>query len=143
MSSGNWTASATAGGTAGTVYLWAQQTNDTAVQAVSGAITVTAAAASVSYTINQPATTSFAAGSGTVAVNGGISPAQTTPTQVALSTSNTAPPASGWQAASIIDNDTVWAVYATIPPTAGSYYVWVETTTGAAATASTFTITVT
>ncbi|MCF3945319.1 collagen-like protein [Acidiphilium sp. AL] len=126
----------------GTYTLRVRDHTNPAVVGVSPAFSVIAAP-SVSYTINQPATTSFAAGSGTVALNGGISPAQATATQVALSTSNTTPPASGWQAASIIDNDALWAVYATIPATAGTYYVWVETGTGAAATVSSFTITVT
>lgn len=143
VSGGDWSASVPAGTGAGTFYLWAEQTADGTISAVSAAITVAAAVPSVSYTVNQPASTSVAAGSGTIALNGGISPAQTTATQVALSTSNTVPPASGWQAASIIDNNALWAAYATVPATAGTYYVWVETATGQAATVSTFTISVT
>lgn len=140
VSGNNWSAALTAGSSAGTFYVWAEQMDDASVQAVSGAIMVTA---SVSYTVNQPSTTSVAAGSGTLAVNGGISPSQNIATQVAFSTSNTTPPTSGWQAASVIDNNTLWAAYATIPATAGSYYVWVETASGMAAAVSTFTIAVT
>ncbi|WP_288051848.1 collagen-like protein [Acidiphilium sp.] len=143
VSGGTWSATLPAGSAGGTAYLWAEQTADTAVTAVSGAIAVTAATPSVTYTVNQPATTSVAAGSGTLALNGGISPAQAIATQVAFSTSGTTPPSSGWQAASIIDNNGLWAVYATIPATAGAYYVWVETATGQAAVVSGFTITVT
>ncbi|HQU10405.1 MAG TPA: collagen-like protein, partial [Acidiphilium sp.] len=143
VSGGTWSATLPAGSAAGTVYLWAEQTADAAVTAVSGAITVTAATPVVTYTINQPATISVAAGSGTMALNGGISPAQAIATQVAFSTSNAAPPSGGWQAAALIDNNGLWAVYATIPATAGAYYVWVETATGQAASVSGFTITVT
>lgn len=144
LSGASWTASLTAGTAAGTFYVWAQQTGAPSVTAVSGAISVVAAAApSVTYTINQPATTTVAAGSGTIPVNGGISPAQTTATQIAFSTSATIAPTGGWEAASIIDNDTVWAAYATIPATAGTYYLWVETASGSAATAASFAITVT
>ncbi|HQT73398.1 MAG: hypothetical protein B7Z59_01250 [Acidiphilium sp. 37-67-22] len=143
VSGGTWSATLPAGSAAGTVYLWAEQTADAAVTAVSGAIAVTAATPVVTYTINQPATISVAAGSGTLALNGGISPAQAIATQVAFSTSNTAPPSGGWQAAALIDNNGLWAVYATIPATPGAYYVWVETATGQAAAVSSFAITVT
>jgi len=98
--------------------------------------------ASVSYTVNQPGTTSYAAGSGTIALNGGISPAQNVATQVAFSTSNAAAPSAGWQSASIIDNNSLWAVYMPIPATAGSYYVWVETAAGASVTVSSFALTI-
>ena len=143
VSGGTWSASVPAGSTAGTFYLWAEQTANSTISVVSAAISVAAPSTGITYTINQPSTTSVAAGSGTLALNGGISPAQSTATQVAFSTSNTTAPTSGWEAASIINNNTMWAIYATIPATAGTYYVWVETTTGAAATVSTFTISVT
>lgn len=142
ISGGTWSATIPAGTTPGTVYLWAEQTADPATQAVSGAIAVTAVVSAIAYTINQPPSTSIALGSGSVALNGGVSPSQTTATQVALSLSNTTPPTEGWQAASIIDNDAVWAVYTTVPAAAGSYYVWVETATGEAPTVSTFVLTV-
>jgi hypothetical protein len=124
----------------GTMYVWAED-QSTNLSAVSGVITVTAAQ-SVSYTINQPATTSYAHGSGTIAVNGAVNPAQVISTQVALSTSNTSPPATGWQPASIIDNNTVWALYLTTPAEPGAYYVWVEAASGAGSTVSEFTLTV-
>ncbi|MDD2877998.1 MAG: collagen-like protein [Acidiphilium sp.] len=143
VSGTNWSAALTAGAAAGSFYIWAQQTNDTAVQAISAAMTVSASIPAIAYTINQPAPSSVPAGSGTMALNGGVSPAQTTATQIAFSTSNTVVPTAGWQAVSIIDNNSVWAAYATIPSTAGTYYVWVETASGTAATVSAFTIEVT
>lgn len=142
VSGGTWSGSLTVGSN-GPVYVWAQQTASPVVEAVSTAISVTASTPSITYTVNKPSTTSYAAGSGTVPLNGSISPAQTTATQVALSVSNAAPPSAGWQAASIINNNTLWAIYATVPATAGAYYVWVETAAGQAATVSGFTLTVT
>lgn len=138
-----WSALLTAGTTAGTYFVWAQQTSDTAIVVVSGGIVVAVNTATTIYTVNQPAVLSVAAGSGTLALNGGVSPPQTTPTQMAFSTSNTVRPTSGWQSVAIIDNNSVWAIYATVPGTAGDYYIWVETATGADATVSPFSITVT
>jgi hypothetical protein len=125
---------------AGTYYAWAQDTK-TGLTAVSSAITVAAAPALV-YTINNPGGT-YVHGSGTISLNGGISPAQAAPTQVVLSTSNTTAPTTGWQAATPIYNNTLWGIYYPTPATAGSYYVWVETTTGGSRIVSTFTVTVT
>lgn len=139
----SWDATLTAGSSAGSVYVWARQVGDASVEAVSAAITIAAAEATIAYTINVPSSTSVPAGSGTLALNGGVSPAQTTATQVAFSTSQTIAPTAGWQSASIIDNNSLWATYATVPSTAGAYYIWVETVSGEAATVSTFTITVT
>ncbi|HQT63925.1 MAG TPA: collagen-like protein [Acidocella sp.] len=124
---------------AGTYYAWAQDPA-TGITAVSSAIIVSAATP-VSYTINNPGG-SYTHGLGVIALNGGISPTQPVPTQVALSTSNTVAPATGWQAASNIYANTLWAVYYTTPAVAGNYYVWVETTAGAAQTVSSFTIAV-
>lgn len=143
VSGSNWSVTLTAGSTAGTVYVWAQLVGNTGVEAISAAVTVSVSAASIAYTINQPSATSVPAGSGTLPLNGGVSPPQTTATQATFSTSNTVVPNSGWQAASIIQNNSVWAMYATIPATAGAYYIWVETAAGGAATVSAFTITVT
>jgi hypothetical protein len=143
VSSANWSTSLVAGSVAGTYYVWAQQINDVSIQAVSGAIVVSASVAAISYTVNQPASVSIAAGSGTVALNGGVSPPQSIATQMAFSTSNTVRPTTGWQNAAIIDNNTVWAIYATVPASAGTYYIWVETTTGTNAVVSTFSIQVT
>jgi hypothetical protein len=139
----SWSASLTAGTTAGTYFVWAQQTGNTAIAAVSNGVSVSAIASTIAYTVNQPAVMSVAAGSGTLALNGGVSPPQSTPTQMAFSTSNTTPPTSGWQSATIIDNNSVWAIYSTVPVTAGDYYIWVETATGSDAVVSSFSITVT
>ncbi len=124
---------------AGTVYAWAQDPVS-GVAAVSSAITV-AAAASVTYTINNPGGT-YTHGLGVIPLNGNVTPAQVIATQVALSTSNTIVPTSGWQAASNINANTLWAIYYPMPNIAGNYYVWVETTTGAAQLVSNFTIAV-
>lgn len=150
--SGNWTAATVFGSSfsasltpaaAGTYYVWAQDQSN-GLNSVSSAIAVSVAAQpSVSYTVNQPGTTSYAAGSGTIALNSGISPAQNIETQVALSASNAVAPTTGWQAASIIDNNALWAVYVAAPATAGSYYVWVETASGGSAAVSSFSLALT
>jgi len=140
-SAGNYTAALTPAA-AGTYYAWAQDPA-TGLTAVSAAITV-AAGAAVTYTINNPGA-SYAHGAGTIGITGGLSPAGTSvATQLALSTSNTVAPTSGWETAGYIaDNNTFWGQYYTTPATAGNYYVWVETTTGEGLTVSTFAITVT
>lgn len=138
----SWTVGLTAGAVSGTYYVWAQQSNAQSVQVISTGIVITAATPTISYTINRPSTLTVAPG-GTLAINGGINPPQTTATQVAFSTNGSSPPSGGWQAASIIDNNALWASYAAIPSIAGNYYIWVETVTGNAASVSSFTITVT
>jgi hypothetical protein len=124
----------------GTYYAWAQDAAS-GLAGVSAAITVTAAPA-VTFGINNPGGT-FVHGSGTIGLNGAVSPAQAVATQVALSTSNSTPPTSGWEAASLIYGNALWAVYYNTPATPGSYYVWVETASGGSANVSSFTITVT
>ncbi|MBU6448058.1 MAG: hypothetical protein KGQ26_00380 [Rhodospirillales bacterium] len=125
---------------AGTFYVWAQDPAS-GLTAVSSAIAVNAAAAVV-YGFNNPGG-SYAHGSGTIGLNGSVSPAQAMGTQVSLSTSNTTAPASGWQAASIIDSNALWAVYYTTPAEVGNYYIWVQTTAGADTVVSSFTVSVT
>lgn len=127
-------------GAAGTLYAWAQDPVS-GITAVSSAITV-AASAAVAYTVNNPGS-SYTHGLGVIPINGGVSPPQSIATQVVLSTSNTVAPTSGWQPASNINANTLWAIYYTTPATAGNYYVWVETTSGAAQIVSSFTISVT
>jgi hypothetical protein len=139
--SGSFSASLTPSA-AGTYYAWAQDAVS-GVTAVSAAIAV-AAGAAVSYSINNPGGP-FVHGGSSFLLNGYLSPAGlTVTTQIALSTSNTVAPTSGWQQVSnTFDNNTVWGVYATTPATAGNYYIWVETTTGAGLTVSPFTVTIT
>jgi hypothetical protein len=139
--SGSFSASLTPSA-AGTYYAWAQDAVS-GVAAVSAAITV-AAGAAVTYSINNPGGP-FVHGSGSFLLNGYLSPAGlTVTTQVALSTSNTVPPTSGWQqVTNTFSNNTIWGVYATTPATAGNYYIWVDTTTGEGLTVSTFTVTIT
>jgi hypothetical protein len=144
-----WTAASNAAGSftgsltataSGTYYAWAQDPT-TGLSAVSSAITV-AAAPALTYGINNPGG-SYVHGVSTIPLNGAVNPPQNIATQVALSTSNTAVPTSGWQSASIIYANALWAVYFTTPAAAGNYYVWVETATGTSATVSNFTIPVT
>ncbi len=137
--SGSYTLSVTPSA-AGTFYAWAQDPA-TGLSSVSAAITV-AAGTALTYGFNNPGG-SYVHGTGTIPLNGGVSPAQVVATQVALSTSNTTAPTTGWQAASIIYNNSLWAIYYPTPATAGSYYVWVETSSGGSQTVSTFTVTVT
>jgi hypothetical protein len=143
-----WTAAVTTSGSfaasltpasAGTYYVWAQDPAS-GLTDVSGAITV-AAQAGVTYSINNPGGTSTH-GSGSIGLNGGISPAQSVATQVALSTSNSVAPTTGWEAATVFNNNTMWAIYYSTPANPGNYYVWVETTAGASQTVSTFTVSV-
>jgi hypothetical protein len=124
----------------GTYYAWAQDA-DTGLSAVSSAIVVAAAPALV-YGINNPGGT-YVHGVSVIGLNGSVTPPQNIATQIALSTSNTVVPISGWAAASIIYSNSLWAIYYTTPTTAGTYYVWVETATGDSPTVSTFTIQVT
>ncbi|MDE8348949.1 MAG: collagen-like protein [Acidocella sp.] len=143
-----WLAATNAGGSfsialtpsvAGTLYAWAQDPA-TGVTAVSSAIAVSAPAA-VTYTINNPSG-SYTHGLGVIPINGSVSPAQVIATQVALSASNNIAPTSGWQPASNINANTLWAIYYNTPAVAGNYYVWVETTAGTAQLVSNFTIAV-
>lgn len=126
---------------AGTWYVWAIDTTaGTGSMAVSGAINVTAN--TVGFTINQTSTGSFAAAQGgDILVGGSIVPAQSVAMQVALSTSNTAAPTTGWQAVSANDGAS-WQAAVPVPATAGTYYVWVETTAGLGTIVSDFSITV-
>lgn len=125
---------------AGTYYAWAQDPA-TGLNAVSAAIAV-AAAPALTLTVNNPGG-SYVHGSGSIGLNGGVSPAQAVSTQVALSTSNTTAPTSGWQAATLFNFDEEWGIYYPTPATAGNYYVWVETATGGSQAVSSFTLTVT
>ena len=124
-----------------TFYMWAidQATGRTAV---SPAITVGPGA--VSLTVNAPGSAEFEHGaSGTIDLSGALSPPQPAALQAALSTSNTAPPTSGWTAASLSAGQDVWTAYVPVPALAGSYYIWVERTDGAFAVVADFAITVT
>jgi hypothetical protein len=52
-------------------------------------------------------------------------------------------PTSGWEAATALESNTIWAVYYSTPTTAGNYHVWAETTSGGSPAVSSFTVTVT
>ena len=124
----------------GTYYVWAQDPM-TGTTAVSSTIAVTAAAA-LTYDFNNPGG-SYVHGVSTVPLNGSITPPQSVATQVALSTSNSVVPTSGWEAAAIIYSNSLWAIYYTTPAGAGNYYVWVQTTAGTNSAVSSFTVPVT
>jgi hypothetical protein len=144
--SGGWTAAANSAGSfsgaltpavVGTYYAWAQDPT-TGLTAVSGAITVSAQSL-VTYSFNNLGGTNNA-GQGQVALNGGVSPAQNIATEISLSLSNTVAPISGWEPASIYNNNENWAIYYSTPATPGNYYVWVQTATGASLAVSSFTV---
>jgi hypothetical protein len=137
--SGNFGASLTPA-VAGTYYAWAQDPS-TGLSAVSSAILV-ASGTTLTYGFNNPGG-SYVHAVSTIGINGGISPPQNIATQIALSTSNSVVPTSGWQASSIIYNNSIWANYYPTPATPGAYYVWVQTASGTSTAVSTFTITVT
>jgi len=124
----------------GTYYVWAQDATS-GITAVSAAIAVSAASA-LTYGFNNPGG-SYVHGVSTIPLNGAITPAQGVATQVALSTSNSVVPSSGWETASVIYSNSLWAIYYTTPAAAGTYYVWVQTTAGANSAVSSFTIPVT
>jgi len=126
----------------GVYYAWAQDSG-TGATTVSSAITVAAAPALV-YGFNNPGG-SYVHGdtADTIPLNGSVTPAQNVPTQVALSTSNTVVPSTGWEAALVFDSNALWAVFQTIPAVAGNYYVWVQSTAGTNSAVSSFTLTVT
>ncbi len=124
----------------GVYYAWARDevlglTNS------AGVITVSAAPALI-YGINNPGGT-YMHGSGSITLTGSVSPAQNISTQVALSTSNTVAPNTGWADAVIQNYNQNWGLYYTTPSTSGNYYVWVQTATGANTIVSDFTISVT
>lgn len=144
-----WSAATNSGGSfsagltpsaAGTYYVWAQDLT-TGMTAVSVAIIVAAAPALV-FGFNNPGG-SYVHGVSTIPLNGAVTPAQDVTAQVALSTSNSVVPTNGWQAASIIYSNSLWAVYYTTPATAGNYYVWVQTTDGENSAVSSFSVPVT
>ena len=126
---------------AGTYYAWAEDPS-TGLTAVSSAITVSAVAAA-SFSFNNPGGSYTHGSSSTIPLNGGVSPSQDVATQVALSTSNAAPPSGGWESATLLQGNTFWAIYYPVPAAAGAYYVWVETSSGGSQTVSSFTISVT
>lgn len=143
---GGWTAAANSGGSfssvltaaaSGTYYAWAQDPA-TGVTAVSSAIAV-AAAPALAYGFNNPGG-SYVHGVSTISLNGSVTPAQDVATQVALSTSNSVVPSTGWQAATIINSNSLWAIYYNTPASAGNYYVWVQSAAGTNSAVSSFTV---
>jgi hypothetical protein len=77
------------------------------------------------YGFNNPGGP-YTHGASVVPLNGGISPPNTRAVQIALSTSNSVVPTTGWEPTGIIYGNTIWALYYPTPPAAGAYYVWLE-----------------
>jgi hypothetical protein len=123
---------------AGTWYAWASDFT-AGGKVVSGPIEVTASSAALSF--DTPGTASYSLGSaGTIALGGGVAPAQPLALQVALSHSNSAPPVTGWVAAINSPDEARWSADLPIPVTVGSYYAWVQSSDGDFTTVSVFTI---
>ena len=119
VSGTGWTANVTPS-TAGIYYLWAQQTNMTAVQAVSAALTIASSSSSTVAFTNAPTTGT----AGTVMpLIGTVSPTGTA-IRVGLSASTTVAPTS-WTNA--IVSGTGWTAGIT-PSAAGIYYLWAQQT---------------
>lgn len=117
VSGNTWTANLTVA-SAGTVYLWCQQTAATSIQAVSAAVTV--AGNSVAFT--SPPTSAVVSAATSVA--GTVSPSATA-VRVGWSTSATTAPTS-WTSMTV--SGTSWSGSVTAPGTAGTYYLWAEQT---------------
>jgi len=117
VSGTGWTASLTPA-SAGTFYIWAEQTATPSVQAVSGAVTV-GSGASVAITSPPNIGTVGTA----LALAGTVSPGSTA-VQVGLSSSASVAPTS-WINATI--SGTGWTAALT-PSTAGTFYIWAEQT---------------
>ncbi len=129
VSGGVWTGSLTPAA-AGTAYVWAQQVADTAVTAVSGAISVVSA----SLNITAPSTGTVATA---LTVSGTVSPIADA-VNVQLATQNSAAPTSGWTAA--VNSGGSFSVALT-PAASGTYYAWAQdASTGVAAVSSAITV---
>jgi hypothetical protein len=137
-----WSGNLVAPSTAGTYYIWAEETSNTAVQAVSGAVTVGAASSNIAqaYTYGSPAFTgmgftNFAASQTHGASNVIFAVAGTlTGSEVANAYMTpyvpTSEPGSGGAAMSNYSSSLT--VYENIPSTPGTYYLsaWRRATSG-------------
>jgi hypothetical protein len=129
VSNGAWTASVTPGA-AGMIYIWAQQTAATSVQAISGAISVVAASLTVTADATGTAGTALS-------VSGTVSPIADSVT-VQLATQNTVPPTSAGTAAT---NSAGSFTAALTPSAAGTYYAWAQdAATGLSAVSAAITV---
>jgi len=117
VSGTGWTAALTPS-SAGTFFIWAEQTGAPSVQTNSGAVII---AAGSSVTISSPPTTGVAGTA--LSLAGTVSPSATA-VQVGLSNSATVAPSS-WTNATV--SGTGWTAALT-PATAGTYYIWAEQT---------------
>ena len=113
--------------TAGTFYVWARETANTSTTAVSGAVTVGAATSGVTITTAPTTGTTGSAisFSGSVGISGAA-------VEVALSTSGTVAPTTGFTNATV--SGTEWSASLT-PGTAGTYYLWAILTNSTGTTA--------
>jgi hypothetical protein len=114
VSAGAWTATLTPG-SAGTVYVWAEQVAAPTVNVVSTAISVL----SPSLTISAPATGTVGT---SLSVTGAVTPAGDA-VNVQLATQNTTVPTSGWTAVTASAGTYLAAL---TPSQAGTYYAWAQ-----------------
>jgi hypothetical protein len=149
VSGTSWSGSVTAPGTAGTYYLWAEQTGSTSIQAVSPAVTVAGPASianqygSTTFTLNPsyPTNSTYshtAQGTGAVTVSCTLSPNYATGATAKMYWTSTAPtsePSSGYAAtytgggtAPTLFANADLAAYLDPPTTAGTWYLsaWVD-----------------
>jgi hypothetical protein len=121
VSGAGWTASLVPA-SAGTYYVWAQQTNTPSVRAVSGAIEISNASSGVgSVTFSSPP--SMGTVGMALSLTGSVSPSGSA-VEVGLSESATTAP-SVWNSATVSAGS--WSASLT-PSTAGTYYIWAEQT---------------
>jgi hypothetical protein len=112
------------------IYIWAQQTAATSVQAISGAISVVAASLTVTADATGTAGTALS-------VSGTVSPIADSVT-VQLATQNTVPPTSAGTAAT---NSAGSFTAALTPSAAGTYYAWAQdAATGLSAVSAAITV---
>jgi hypothetical protein len=98
-----------------------------AASVVVSASTTEAANAVSSITWNMVPSGPYTQGSGTIGLNVHVSPSSAA-VQFGFSTSGTTP-ATSWTAALHVNSD-LWGAYTPTPPTAGTWYAWVEGTDG-------------
>lgn len=114
VNGGSWSTGLTAGAV-GTYYVWARQTGNVSVEAVSAAVSAVAASLSIAAPASGVAGTALT-------VNGNVTPVGDA-MNIQLSTSNSIAPVSGWIAA--VNNSGSYTGSLT-PVAAGTYYAWAQ-----------------
>jgi hypothetical protein len=121
VTEGSWSATLNAPGSTGTFYIWAQQTSDPTVQAVSPAVTVSAPSNTVSI-ISPPSSLTEAQ---SVSLSGAVAP-NGTAVQAQFGTSNTVAPTGSWTTATVSSGS--WSATITAPGSTGTFYIWAQQT---------------